>query len=166
MEQGVRNGSFKNAHTYQGLLQKSVFEPSCISLVTEPSFYERETIITEKTLMAIYGGTIPIWVGGWRIPHYLRSQGFDTFDDVVDHSYQDLEDPADRCYQAINRNLDLLRHFDITKRINWECRDRLRKNVELLENNHFKAECLSIIDQHSGQVQQKLKQMLGLTNDK
>lgn len=166
MERGVRNGSFKNAYTYRGLLQKSVFEPSCISLVTEPAFYERETIITEKTLMSIYGGTIPIWVGGWRIPDYLRSQGFDIFDDIVDHSYQDLEDPVDRCYQAINRNLDLLRYFDITKRINWDCRDRLKKNVELLENNHFKAECLSIIDQHSGQVQQKLKQMLGLTNDK
>jgi hypothetical protein len=162
MERGVRNGSFKNAQTYQGLLQKTVFEPTCISLVTEPAYYERETIITEKTLMSMYAGTIPIWVGGWRIPDYLKQAGFDTFDDIVDHSYQNLIDPADRCRQAIELNLDLLRYFDITKRINWECRDRLKKNLDLLENNYFKTNCLTIINQHSGQLQQKLKQILGV----
>jgi hypothetical protein len=166
MDSGVRNGHFKNALTYQGLLQKTVFEPTCISLITEPVFYERETIITEKTIMAMYAGTIPIWVGGWCIPDYLKQAGFDTFDDIVDHSYQNLEDPADRCRQAIVLNQDLLRYFDVTKRINWECQDRLKKNMELLETNYFRTECLSIIDQHSGPVQQKLKQMLGLTTDK
>ena len=166
MDRGVKNGSFKNAHTYQALLQKTVFEPACVSLITEPVYYERETIITEKTIMSMYAGTIPIWVGGWRIPAYLKQAGFDTFDDIVDHSYQDLADPARRCRQAIELNLDLLRYFDITKRINWECRDRLKRNVALLESNHFRTQCLSIIDQHSGQVQQKLKQMLGLTTDK
>ena len=164
MDRGVKNGSFCNAHTYQALLQKTVFEPACVSLITEPVYYERETIITEKTIMAMYAGTIPIWVGGWRIPDYLKQAGFDTFDDIVDHSYQDLADPADRCRQAVELNLDLLRYFDITKRINWECRDRLRKNVEIVESNYFRTKCLSIISQHSGQVQQKLKQMLGVDN--
>jgi hypothetical protein len=56
--------------------------------------------------------------------------------------------------------------FDITKKINWECQSRLKRNVELLENHHFRTECLTIIDQHSGQVQQKLKQMVGLTKYK
>jgi len=166
MDRGVKNGSFRNAHTYQKLLQKNVFEPTCVSLITEPSYYERETIITEKTLMAMYAGTIPIWVGGWRIPDYLKQAGFDTFDDVVDHSYQDLADPADRCRRAIELNLDLLRYFDITKKINWDCQSRLKRNVELLENNHFRTECLTIIDQHSGLVQQQLKQMMGLTKYK
>jgi hypothetical protein len=166
MERGLRNGSFRNAHTYQGLLQKNVFEPACVSLITEPAYYERETIITEKTIMAMYAGTIPVWVGGWRIPNYLKQAGFDTFDDIVDHSYQDLANPADRCRQAIVLNQDLLRYFDLTKRINWECQDRLKKNVELLENNYFRNKCLSIIDQHSGPVQRTLQQVLGLTTDK
>ena len=166
IDRGVRNGQFRNAHTYQALLQKNVFEPTCVSLITEPAYYERETIITEKTLMARYAGNIPIWVGGWRIPEYLKQAGFDTFDDIVDHSYQDLTDPKDRSQQAIELNLDLLRYFDITKRINWECRDRLRKNVELLESNYFRTECLSIVDQQFGPIQHALKQMLGLTRYK
>jgi hypothetical protein len=160
MDRGVKNGSFKNAHTYQALLQKTVFEPTCVSLITEPVYYERETIITEKTLMAFYGGTIPVWVGGWRIPDYLKQAGFDTFDDIVDHSYQDLADPADRCRQAVELNLDLLRYFDVTKLINQACQDRLKKNVKLLESNYFKTQCLSIIDQHSGPVQEVLQKML------
>ena len=160
MERGVRNGSFCNAQTYQGLLQTTVFEPTCVSLITEPAYYERETIITEKTLMAMYAGTIPVWVGGWRIPDYLKQAGFDVFDDVVDHSYQNLKDPVDRCRQAIELNLDLLRYFDITKRINWACQDRLKRNVELLESNYFKTQCLSIIDLHSGPVQEVLQKML------
>ena len=166
MDRGVRNGRIRNAHTYQKLLQTTVFEPTCVSLITEPVYYERETIITEKTLMAMYAGTIPIWVGGWRIPDYLKQAGFDTFDDIVDHSYQDLADPANRCRQAIALNQDLLRYFDITKRIHWECRDRLRKNVEILESNYFKTKCLSIIDQYSGPIQHTLQELLGLTNDK
>jgi hypothetical protein len=166
MNRGVRNGPVKNSQVYQGLLQTTVFEPTCVSLITEPVYYERETIITEKTLMAIYGGTLPIWVGGWRIPDYLKQAGFDTFDDIVDHSYQALADPEDRCRQAVELNQDLLRYFDITKHINWECRDRLRKNVELLESNYFRTKCLSTIDQHSGTVQHVLQKMLGLTNHK
>jgi len=162
MERGIRNGSFRNAHTYQGLLQKTVFEPTCVSLITEPVYYERETIVTEKTLMSMYAGTIPIWVGGWRIADYLQQAGFDVFNDIVDHSYQSLADPADRCCQAIILNQDLLRYFDLTKRINWECRDRLRKNVELLENNYFQKECLSIINSHFGQIQHTLQGMLGV----
>ena len=166
MERGVRNGGFCNACTYQGLLQTNVFEPTCVSLITEPAYYERETIITEKTLMAMYAGTIPIWVGGWCIPNYLQQAGFDIFDDIVDHSYQNLADPADRSRQAVVLNQDLLRYFDMTKRINWECRDRLKKNVELLETNYFKNKCLTIIDQYSGTIQHILRQLLGLTNHK
>jgi hypothetical protein len=134
MDQGMRNGSFKNAHTYQGLLQTAVFEPSCVSLITEPAFYEKETIVTEKTLMAICGGTVPVWVGGWRIADYMASMGFDVFDDIVDHSYQYESDPWDRCYYAIARNMALLEN----------CIDldpvRLQHNYDLLQQNVFEQD--------------------------
>jgi hypothetical protein len=114
----------------------------------------------------MYAGTIPVWVGGWRIPDYLKQAGFDTFDDIVDHSYQDLTNPADRCRQAIELNLNLLRQVDLAKRINLECQNRLKKNIELLETNYFRNKCLAMIDQHSETVQRTLQQMLGLTTDK
>lgn len=153
MDRGVKNGNFLNAYTYQHLLQKTVFEPSCISLITEPAFYERETIVTEKTMMAMYGGTIPIWVGGWKIPDYLRSVGFDLFDDIVDHSYQDLTDPRERCYTAIQRNIDLLTTWNGFSTSNLE---RLSANVRLLESNVFTKICQNKFVQLTKNIQKTL----------
>lgn len=137
LEQGILNGTIKNAHTYQGLLQHTVFEPSCVSLITEPAYWEHESLITEKTLMAIYGGTIPIWVGGWRLADTMRDWGFDVFDDVVDHSYQNLADPLARCDQALHRNLDLLTNFDRVRAFVASAQDRLQHNVDLVQSNVF-----------------------------
>ena len=161
MERGVRNGSFCNAQTYQGLLQKTVFEPTCVSLITEPVYYERETIITEKTLMAMYAGTIPVWVGGWCIADWLKSRGFDIFDDIVDHSYQSLANPVDRVRQAVERNLHVLTNFEKTMQFVKQNQSRLRHNLSLLESNFFKQECLRIIDTHCGDVRYTLEQIIG-----
>ena len=104
MPQGIRSGSIRNSQNYKQLLQKTVFEPSCISLITEPTYIEKESLISEKTIMAIYGGTVPIWVGGWRCADSMRMLGFDVFDDLVDHSYQSLEDPIERIDKSIELN--------------------------------------------------------------
>jgi hypothetical protein len=129
MDQGVKNGNYCNARTYQDLLQTRIFEPSCVSIITEPAYNERETIVTEKTIMAIYGGTIPIWVGGWRIADYMSKQGFDVFDDIVNHSYQSLDDPAERCRRAVVDNIELLKtpvQIDVK---------RLQHNLDLVKSN-------------------------------
>lgn len=136
----VKNGRYLNAQTYQCLLQKLVFEPTAVSIITEPCYYERDTIITEKTLMAIYGGTIPIWFGGWRIPDYMRSVGFDVFDDLVDHSYQSIPDPEQRCRESVNRNIHLLKNLTIVDR------SRLQHNLDLVKSNLWQKQVNSLIE--------------------
>jgi hypothetical protein len=148
LDQGVKNGNFSNPETYNYLLKHTVFEPSCISLITEPLCFERETLHTEKTLMAMYGGTFPIWVGGWRLADYARSIGFDVFDDIIDHSYQALADPWDRCYYAVKNNLELLKDFGRAKLLIEQNQPRLKRNVEVLETNPFFADVLSKIEQY------------------
>jgi hypothetical protein len=162
MERGIRNGHYKNAHTYQGLLQKTIFEPACISLITEPAYYEKETILTEKTLMAMYAGTFPIWVGGWRLADHMKSLGFDVFDDVIDHSYQDMPDPFDRCYYAIERNVELLKNFDQASRFIAENQDRLRHNIKLIEDNVFLTDCVAKINQYTGSTRNALCTLVSL----
>lgn len=140
MQKGFRNGSYPNAMTYQLLLQKNVFEPTAVSLITEPAYYERETIITEKTVMAIYAGTVPVWIGGWRIPDYMTSMGFDVFDDLVDHSYQCLDDPKERCRKAVIDNLHLLKEpVDVDP-------DRLQHNLDLIKTNPWLVQVNSLIE--------------------
>ena len=160
LDQGIKNGSFRNAETYQHLLQKTVFEPSCISLITEPAFLQKETLHTEKTIMAMYGGTIPIWVGGWRLPDYLKTMGFDVFDDLVDHSYQNMPDAMDRCYFAIERNLDVLRDFDRVKEFIIHNQSRFEHNIQLLLKNVFLEECMHLVDQHQGALKEVLRNIV------
>ena len=160
LAQGLQYGSITNPEVYERFLQKKVFEPTCVSLITEPAFFERETIITEKTIMAIYGGTIPVWVGGWRIVDYMRDQGFDVFDDIVDHSYQDLTDPWDRCYYAVERNLHLLRDFDTVQKFVYNNTHRLQANLKLLESNTFINNIQQIVKQQPEKVKKELESKL------
>ena len=138
---GIKNGNFKNAVTYNKLLKK-VYENTCVSIITEPCFYEKEAIITEKTLMALMGGTIPLWFGGWKNAQALAKLGFDVFEDIVDHSYETLEDPYDRCTQSLERNLHL---FDLEKiqKIIKDNHHRLQYNLDLLMSNPFLQECFA-----------------------
>jgi len=142
LDQGIKNRSYRNSTTYQSLLQRRIFETTCVSLITEPAYTEQQTIVTEKTIMAIYGGTIPIWVGGWRIADYMRNQGFDVFDDVVDHSYQCLSDPAQRVAQAVASNLDLLREPDLDFFDRYQ--HRLQRNYNLARSGIWQQQCDTI----------------------
>lgn len=137
LDQGVKNRHYPNALTYQQLLQRQVFEPTCVSLITEPCYLEREIMITEKTVMAMYAGTLPVWVGGWRLPDAMRDLGFDVFDDIVDHSYSTLADPVDRLDQALKLNQRLLTDFDLVQDVIAANQHRLQHNVDLLEQNVF-----------------------------
>jgi hypothetical protein len=137
LDQGVKNRHYPNALTYQQLLQRQVFEPTCVSLITEPCYLEREIMITEKTVMAMYAGTLPIWIGGWRLPDAMRDLGFDVFDDIVDHSYSTLEDPAVRLDQALLLNRHLLTDLNCAQNFLQHNQHRLQYNVDLLEQNVF-----------------------------
>lgn len=139
LDRGIRNGAYLNCQTYQGLLQTAVFEPTCVSVITEPCWQEREVMITEKTVMAIYAGTLPLWVGGWRLPDVMRELGFDVFDDVMDHGYSTLADPEQRMQQAVSRNLHLLTDFDTVHDFVQANQHRLAENLALLETNPFLA---------------------------
>lgn len=137
LDRGLQYRHIENSENYRRFLQKEVFEPSCISIITEPAFFEKETVFSEKTLMSIYSGTLPLWVGGWRCADSLRKLGFDVFDDVVDHSYQNMSDPFDRCYYAIERNLDLLRNFERVNNFIQSNQSRFEHNLQLLRTNVF-----------------------------
>lgn len=130
----IRFGNTRNSTNYKQLLQKNVFETSCISLITEPTYIEKEAQLSEKTIMAIYGGTIPIYVGGWRSADSLRIMGFDVFDDIVDHSYETLEDPWERVTKAFALNIDLLKSFTITDTV----LKRMQCNLDLLTDGVFR----------------------------
>ena len=157
-EFGISNGSFKNALTYDKLL-KPIFQDTCISIITEPCFFEKEALVTEKTIMAFMGGTIPIWFGGWKNAKAFSKLGFDVFEDIVDHSYETLEDPSERCTQSLERNLHL---FDLEKmqKIIKDNQHRLQYNLDLLMSNTFLQECFAQVRQSQEPLRSSLLEIM------
>lgn len=87
---------------------KHLFESATLSIVTEPSFYEKGSIFSEKTLQAMLSGHMVIWPGNWKAARALSEYGFDTFDDILDHSYQYIENPVDRTLACLELNRDVI----------------------------------------------------------
>jgi len=132
---GVANyGS--NSWTWRNGLN-NMFLNSVISLITETSRFQKAATFSEKTLYAMLGLTFPIWVGGYNQANEWKRIGFDTFDDVIDHSYQNYDTLIERCYYAFLLNLELLSNIDKTKELRLIHKDRLFKNRELLLQNHL-----------------------------
>jgi len=79
-----------------------------INIVTETQYQHRPGIVTEKTFFAWLALQVPILIGYPGMIQDCRSMGFDTFDDVVDNSY-DWAPNADRINLAVQLNARLLR---------------------------------------------------------
>lgn len=80
-----------------------LYSETSISLITETYADSRPgCFITEKSWKAIANCHIPIWIGQQGIVSAFKSMGYDTFDDIVDQSYDSLADPKKRWDAAIN----------------------------------------------------------------
>ena len=119
----------------QNLLPK--YTNSLIELVSETSYNEHSFNITEKTLHFIYGCNFPIMLSSPGTVHFLRSMGIDMFDDVIDHSYDIIEDPALRINSAIDLNLDILTSSNVIEL--WkENKYRIDKNIAFVKEGKLK----------------------------
>lgn len=85
--------------------------PGIISIQVETFFPNEYYLpVTEKSMIALATGQIPIIVGlkPGHLQNYLKDQGFDIFDDIIDQSYDLEPDYFRRCELAINLNVDYL----------------------------------------------------------
>ena len=128
----VNNNSFTNIEIYYHFLKNNVYEPSFVSLITEPGFNDRSTTMTEKTLFAFEAGTMPLWIGGFQQARQCQRLGFDVFDDVIDHSYQFVYDPILRMQKAIDSNINLLKDINQLERFFITNQERFLHNRQHL----------------------------------
>lgn len=135
-------------HFSNGMIQHLC--SSTIAIVTEPVFYEKASLITEKYLMAIYGHCFPIFCGGYNMANDIKEIGFDIFDDIIDHSYQNEPNPAVRVLNALDNNKDILygktlkktdymhrhkKNLELVRQRKHELYEYFRKDFELIPNN-------------------------------
>ena len=96
-----------------------------IQIETFSDCEEFNLLLTEKSMIAIATGQIPIIIGKepYILKRYLKDQGFDIYDDIVDQSYDFETGYFRRCELAIELNLDYLNGCNqlpnLTERANY-----------------------------------------------
>lgn len=125
-----------NVANFNNTLSK-YYVDTFVEIITETSYTEQTFLLTEKTLNSIYGCNFPILLSSPGAVALLRSAGMDVFDDIIDHSYDLVDNPIDRLYLAIYNNKRLLSDNNFVKRLWQDNRHRFVANVEFAKTTIY-----------------------------
>jgi len=79
------------------------YENSYVNIVTESAYFPKEIHITEKSLKPFYFFQFPLFLSTYNHVKYLKERfGFDVFDDIIDHSYDNEKDNKKRLKMFFN----------------------------------------------------------------
>ena len=119
-----------------------IFYQAPVQLVVESSNEIDENIwrsifITEKSYKALAWYQFPIWYAVPGLVGKLQEQGFDLFDDFIDHSYDQEQNPWVRMTKVIEEIAKLVgKDTKALRRKYWK---RLESNASLVEQIHTNA---------------------------
>ena len=113
-------------------ISTDIFSNSYVSVVTE-TFFTGPLYFSEKIFNSMLYNHFFIYLGPPYSLKYLRSLGFKTWAHIIDESYDDIENPAERLY-AVTRSLtDFLSNtLDEIKQIYIENLDIINHNRNLV----------------------------------
>lgn len=127
---------------------------SAISIITESVWTQHAITFTEKTLYSVLGMTFPIWVGGgMNAATCWKNKGFDIFEDIIDHSYQNLPTLLERCFYAFYLNKDILTDFEKISTLRKQNLDRLVGNRNLVTSGTFQKHNQAVVQQWPNDLQ-------------
>jgi hypothetical protein len=113
---------------------KYLVDQSIFSLVLESGTWEKQCVLTEKYLNAIYGGTIPILFGFGNYD-IIENMGLDSFKDIINTSSQYEPNLITRTWKTLSDNVmvfnnatELMSDPQIQKRI--------QNNFDIVKNYH------------------------------
>jgi hypothetical protein len=122
--------------TYTGpTINIPAFTDAYINLIAETHVIS-EFFVTEKTWKAIAAGQLFLIIGSPGTVAYLRDQGVDTFDDLIDHKYYDNEPDWRLRIDRVHELLDLLVTQDLSA-LYRQTRARRLANQQKFFNGEF-----------------------------
>ena len=83
---------------FEGILP--YYNRSCFTVVSDTIMNSRTLFITEKMFMPILGGHPFIYLGGVGALDYIRAEGYQTFPNLLDESYDQIIHPLERLEAA------------------------------------------------------------------
>ena len=134
-------------------IDSSAYQNSYVNLVTETTVISR-IFITEKTWKPIAIGQLFLIIGAPGIIQHLRDRGVDTFDDIINHDYYDLELDWKQRILKVHKILEDLMNQDLYQ-LNTLTQDRRLRNAE----NFFAGKFGSIYLRH---LEDKIKEHVSI----
>lgn len=125
-----------NSFNFQNSLI-NYYKKTFVEIIVETSFGEECFLITEKTANCFFGCSFPIWISSKGTVKFLRDLGLDVYDDIINHSYDNISHPVDRLIAAITDNISILQNPDVVKQLWIENKNRFYRNIDFLQNNFF-----------------------------
>jgi hypothetical protein len=114
-----------------------------------------DPFVTEKTTKAFRLCQLPIWIGVKGMVNAVRELGLDVYDDVIDHSYDTVDDPVTRVTMAVDQleklcklNLDQLNEL---RQVLWP---RMLANKHSIESRIAKVypSISNLLSQHLASI--------------
>jgi hypothetical protein len=109
---------------------------SYVNLVTETTVRASTPMLSEKAFKPILAGQLFVLIASPGAIQFLRDIGIDTFDDIIDHSYDIIQDIRVRIDQALVQ-IDRLVQMDL-KSLFVQIQPRLEQNNNYLRSQEFR----------------------------
>ena len=116
-------------------LDESSYTNSYVNIITESEFDNEQIHITEKSFKPFQFLQLPIFVATHNHVKKLRERyGFDMFDDLIDHSYDEIHEPMERLVGIINEVKRLYTNKESVIKFYQENESRFQKNREIIRS--------------------------------
>lgn len=130
------------------IIETNTFKESYVNIVTETDFLYDMIHPTEKSLKPFYYFQYPIFVAPYGHIKYLKeTYGFDFFDDIIDHSYDNEVDNSKRFMMVMGEIVKMYNNKDFFIKNYISFKDRFEKNQNIVKDiinnnedyNYFKT---------------------------
>lgn len=115
-----------------------VYENIGVEIITGTMFFEGTPSITEKEVQSVFGKNLPIYINGVGMVREMKKLfDIDLFDDIIDNSYDEIEDHFERLAAAIDRNEHLLNGSTNIHELWHDNQKRFEDNCEKMHSMFF-----------------------------
>jgi len=120
-------------NAFANIVQETSFDES-YRFMRSHTIIWHQPFITEKSIKPMVWGQVPIFIACHNHDVYMREFGFDIFDDIIDHSYNQEPDPTKRIVLAVDQLEKLCnKPIEYWQQYKAENIERFVKNRELTQ---------------------------------
>lgn len=110
------------------------YENVAVEIITGTMFFEKTPLLSEKEMQSVYAKNFPIYINVPGMVKEIKNLfDLDLFEDIIDHSYDKIENHFERLAAAIDRNQHLLDGSTNIKELWYDNQERFEENCDKID---------------------------------